>query len=188
MNYGVGGTLGYLCGCDTLELTGFYIANTSRSIKLTAPGQIDQPFFNPPLGFEGDNGLWLQADRTTTTFETAFGDAELNYRYTNGGVKEAELITGIRYIDLREKLTTFTDDDGIAFPLVSGFADPTRTALYSIQEHNRLVAPQLGFECAHSFNQWMTLGLMGKVALGCQLPGTAHQPGPRRRLCRFQQH
>jgi hypothetical protein len=166
MNFGIGGTVGYLQGCNAVELTGFVIFDNTRSSRVARPGQIDLFFVNPPLGFEGDNGLWLQADRTTTTFSSSLGDAELNYRYANPAVMETELIAGVRYLDLREKLSTFTDDDGLAFPLTNGGFDPARAATYSIQTHNRLVAPQLGFEWAHSVAPWATLGFGGKAALG----------------------
>jgi len=166
MNFGIGGTIGLIEACNTFEFTGFIIFENSRSIQAARPGQIDLFFVNPPLGFEGDNGLWLQADRTTTTFSSSLGDAELNYRYANPAVKEAELIAGVRYLDLREQLSTFTDDDGLAFPLTNGGFDPTRAATYSVQAHNRLVAPQLGFEWAHSVAPWATLGFGGKAALG----------------------
>jgi Putative beta barrel porin-7 (BBP7) len=166
MNFGVGGTVGFLHGCDAVELTGFYLSQYTRSGLVARPGQIDLPFVNPPLGFEGDNGLWLQADRTITTFTSALSDAEVNYRYSNGGIQETELIAGVRYIDLRESLSTYTDDDGTAFPLVNGRPDPTRTATYSFGAHNRIVAPQLGFEWNHSMAPWMSLGFAGKAALG----------------------
>jgi hypothetical protein len=166
MNFGVNGTVGYIQGCNTFEFTGFYISQFTRSLTAAKPGQIDLPFFNPPLGFEGDNGLWLQADRTTTTFTSSLGDAEFNYRYANPAIKEAELITGLRYLDLRETLSTYTDDDGAAFPLVNGQPDPTRVATYYVETHNRLLAPQLGFEWAHCVAPWATLGFGGKVALG----------------------
>ena len=108
------------------KFTGFYLAQYTRSGAIALPGQIDLPFVNMPLGFEGDNGLWLQADRTITAFSSALADAELNYRYSNGGIQETELIAGVRYVDLRENLSTYTDDDGTAFP--SSTAGPTRHA------------------------------------------------------------
>jgi hypothetical protein len=166
MNFGVSGSVGFLQGCNAVELSGFYLSQYTRSGSVAHPGQIDLPFVNPPLGFEGDNGLWLQADRTTTTFSSALGDAELNYRYTNGGVRETELIVGLRYLDLREKLSTYTDDDGTAFPLINGQPDPTRVATYSIEAHNRILAPQFGFEWNHAVAPWMSLGFAGKAALG----------------------
>ncbi len=166
MNFGVNGTIGLLQGCNQLELTGFYLSQYTRSSSVAQPGQIDLPFINPPLGFEGDNGLWLQADRTTTTFSSALADAELNYRYTNVGIHETELIVGVRYLDLRETLSTYTDDDGTQFPLVNGQPDPVRVAAYSIEAHNRIVAPQFGFEWNHTIAPWMSLGLSGKGALG----------------------
>ena len=38
-------------------------------------------------------------------------NTELNYRYWNKAVVEAELILGVRYIDLQEKLRIYTGDD-----------------------------------------------------------------------------
>src|SRR5206468_12753128 len=94
---------------------------------------LDLFFVNPPVGFEGDNGMWLQADRVRTSFTTAMANTELNYRYWNKAVVEAELILGVRYIDLQEKLRIYTGDDGITVQDIFGNPDPTRQATYQVR-------------------------------------------------------
>ena len=166
-NGGPRATFGYLFNTNqAFELTGFYIFESNQTTEVLNPGRVDSFFFNPPLGFEGDNGLWLQADRLSTTLSTTLFGAEANYRYTDAAVMGAELIMGVRYLDLAERLTTRTDDDGFSFPMVNGLPDPTRIATYSVQTHNRLVAPQLGFEWDKSFTKFLTLGFMAKGAWG----------------------
>jgi hypothetical protein len=163
---GVRATFGYLWDNQAVELTGYYITQSNRSTGVSAGGRIDGLFFNAPLGFEGDNGLWLQADRMATTFSSELYSIEANYRYSDAAVHGAELIAGLRYFDLRERLSTTTDDDGIAFPLVHGQPDPTRVATYSVGTRNHFIGPQLGFEYDKSCNQLFTLGFIAKASLG----------------------
>ncbi len=166
-NAGPRATIGYLFnGNQAVEVGGFYIFQNNPTAAVANPGRVDLPFFNPPLGFEGDNGLWLQADRTTTTFSSVLWTLEANYRYTDAAVTGAELIAGVRYLDLDERLSNFTDDDGISFPLVTGRPDPTREALYQVRTQNRLIAPQLGFEWQKELFKWLDLGVSAKGAWG----------------------
>ena len=166
-NAGPRATLGYLCnGNQAFEVSGYYIFESNATSAIQNPGRIDSFFFNPPLGFEGDNGLWLQADRMSTMLSSTLWTVEANYRYTDAAVTGAELIAGVRYFDLDERLSSFTDDDGIQFPLVNGQPDPARTATYSVRTHNRLVAPQLGFEWEKNPTCWLGLGVSAKGAWG----------------------
>jgi hypothetical protein len=163
---GIEGTWGYMWGGNALELTGYYIFDEGNSTIVNRPGRLDSFFFNPPLGFEGDNGLWLQADQIRTTLHTALGNAEFNYRWSNEGVVSAEGIVGFRYTDLNERLSIFTDDDGLTIHDINGFPDPTRQAVYRVLAHNHLVAGQLGFEAHANLLHWVSLSLMGKGAWG----------------------
>ena len=147
-------------------MSGFYIFQNNSTASIQAPGRIDSFFGNPPLGFEGDNGLWLQADRMSTSFSSTLWNAEANYRYTDAAVTGAELIAGVRYLDLDERLSSVTDDDGFQFPMINGQSDPARVATYSVRTHNHLVAPQLGFEWDKELAHWLTLGVAGKGAWG----------------------
>src|SRR5579872_1395907 len=61
MNWGLRGTAGMLLGDRAIELSGFTIFQRAASQEVDAPGLLNLFFTNPPLGFEGDNGLWLQA-------------------------------------------------------------------------------------------------------------------------------
>src|SRR5262249_39949248 len=85
-NHGVRATLGFHWDGQAIELSGFYLSQNSASKSYANPGQLST-FFNvggdparAPLGFEGDNGLWLQADAIKLQVQTALGSAEANYR------------------------------------------------------------------------------------------------------------
>jgi hypothetical protein len=166
MNFGVRATAGYLWENQAVEFTGFYVFNNTTKTKTTRPGRIDSFFIHPPLGFEGDNGIFLQDDRLHTTFQSAVGDAELNYRWSSPAVREAEWFLGVRYFDSNDRIASTFDDDGLAFPLITGGPDPLRVATYAVTSHNRLVAPQLGFEYGIPVCSWLTLGVTAKGAWG----------------------
>ncbi len=166
-NAGPRATIGYLFnGNQAVEIGGYYIFQSNFTASLQDPGRIDSFFGNPPLGFEGDNGLWLQADRMSTTFSSTLWTMEANYRYTDAAVTGAELIAGVRYLDLDERLSTYTDDDGIQFPLTNGQPDPDRVATYAVRTHNHLIGPQLGFEWDKELTHWLALGASAKGAWG----------------------
>jgi Putative beta barrel porin-7 (BBP7) len=166
-NFGITGTLGYFWNSMAVEASGFYIFESTKSLSAASGGQLNVPFINAPTAFAGDTGLWLQADRVTTTFRSTLGGAEINYRYSNRAFIDTELVMGFRYLDLRETLGIFTDDDGILNP---NFADPTTLltsqATYTVQTHNHMVLPQIGFEAARSLTPYFTFGLVGKAGLG----------------------
>jgi hypothetical protein len=167
MNFGVTATVGYLFNdTQAIEFTAFYIGVSNNEIESDIPGQIDAFFHNAPLGFEGDNGLWLQADRLHTTFTQRIGGGELNYRWTNKAIAEAEIILGLRYIDQRESLNIYTGDDDLVVRDVNGNPDPTRQATYLVETHNRMICPQFGLEYGVSCTDYFTFGVTGKAALG----------------------
>jgi hypothetical protein len=168
-NGGVDGALGYLWGDHAVEVKAFYLWEGNRTKTLALPGRIDSFFFNAPLGFEGDNGMFLQDDRLSSTFSSTLWGAEVNYRCSSQALHEAEWFVGVRYLDLDERVTSFFDDDGLTFPLANGQPDPRREALYSVRTHNHFVAPQLGFEWGHPICCCclsLTLGFGAKGAWG----------------------
>ncbi len=139
---GIVGTLGVQRGSHALEISGFYISRHSEQGTVTQPGRLDLPFgaYASPPGFEGDNNLWLQADRVTVFLRSQLGSAEMNYRNIFG--PEFELIFGVRYIDLREQFGIVTDDDGVSNPP----PDPKLIATYQTQAINQILGGQIGFE------------------------------------------
>jgi hypothetical protein len=171
MGAGVTATVGYLWGGNALELSGFYIFSHHSDTGISFPGRLDLPFTNPPLGFEGDNGMWLQADRVHLQLREEMGTAEFNYRYSNVGISSAELILGVRYTDLQETLGIFTDDDGLTIQDINGNPDPNRQALYRVAVHNRILAPQLGFEWHTNLCRYVDFTYMGKAAWGVDNAG-----------------
>jgi hypothetical protein len=170
MNFGVRATIGYLFNdSQAIEFTGFYIDTAYNSIESDMPGRIDAFFHNVPLGFEGNNGLWLQADRLHTTFTQRLGGGELNYRWCNKAITEAEIIMGVRYMDERESMNIYTGDDDLTVRDVNGNPDPLRQATYLVETHNRMICPQFGFEYGKSFTPYFTFGVTAKTALGVNL-------------------
>jgi hypothetical protein len=166
MAWGPRGTLGVLCDNHAFEVTGYYIPRTTSSTTTSQPGRIDGFFFNPPVGFEGDNGLWLQSDQMRTELSTTIYNVELNCRHWNRAVTEAELIIGIRYFDLQERLANTTGDDSLTVLDIFGHPDPTRIATYTVQTHNRLLAPQLGVEWNPDIFCWLSGAFIAKGAWG----------------------
>jgi hypothetical protein len=170
MAFGVQGTLGYLFNNEAIELSGFVIPSNRKSRFIQFPGRIDAFFHNPPLGFEGDNGLWLQADRMQMDLTSAIAGAELNYRRWDLSVIDCELLLGLRYLNFRDKLSIFTDDDAVSFPQANGLPDPTRQATYLTQTTNNIIAPQIGVEYAAPMPlpilRWIWFGGTAKAAVG----------------------
>jgi hypothetical protein len=166
MDWGFGGTVGYIFGDQAVELTAWGTFARSQSLQVDNPGNIDVFFFNPPLGFEGDNGLWLQADRVITTFQSYLINGELNYRCWNGGIHGLEFIAGVRYLDQREKLSVFTSDDDLTLEAAGLNPDPRRNATYAVAAHNHILAPQIGVEYTFPLRCWLWFGFDGKAGVG----------------------
>ncbi len=167
MVFGPKVTIGYLFNdSEAIEFTGWYLPDNYNTLETDIPGQIDSFFSHPPLGFEGDNGMWLHGDRLRTQFTTQFGSAELNYRYANKAIVEAEIILGLRYIDNKESVNIYSGDDDLTVRDTNGNPDPTRQASYNIEAHNHMLMPQFGFEYSLPATQYFTVGATAKAALG----------------------
>lgn len=159
-------TLGWHWNNKALELTGYYIPQDTSYHRVNLPRQLDLPFFNPPVGFEGNNFLWLQADQASVALRTALGNAELNYRWWTGEHLYFSWLVGVRYVDLWERLRIFTDDDGLTVADAVGRPDPLRQATYTARAHNRILAGQLGFEWNIPLNPWVAATWSAKGAWG----------------------
>ena len=73
-----------------------------------------QTGFGPYLAVYLTTQKWNQADIGQLRLSTSLGNAELNYRLWNTGINNFELILGVRYLHVRDKLEIFTDDDGLS--------------------------------------------------------------------------
>lgn len=172
LNNGVRATVGFHWDGQAVELSGFYLSQNSAAKSYANPGRLDS-FFNvggdfarAPLGFEGDQGLWLQADAIRLRLQTALGSAEANYRCYLGADADVSWIIGVRYLDLYEKFGFFTGDNDLTVLDVNGRPDPTRQATYSVTAHNQFLAPQLGFEWNRAINCWLAFSMSAKGAWG----------------------
>lgn len=166
MSAGVQASVGTYWQWGALELSGFWLPDKSSSRTDFNQGRLDSFFFNPPLGFEGDNGLWLQADIMKTTLTSRMGNAEANLRFWSSQGSGLEFSLGVRYLDMRETLSVFTDDDALQIRQVNGQPDPTREAIYSVRTENRILAPQFGLQARCDPCCWFTVGAMFKGAWG----------------------
>lgn len=163
MNFGVRGTVGYFFGGGwSLEATGFYVGENERTIHFDYPTQINSFFHNPPIGFEGNNDLWRQADRMTLEKKTYVMNGELNCRTFDPGIGNCEIIFGVRFLEFRDRIAITTDDDNITFPGIN----PIMIARYEVDAINRIAAPQIGFEWGFLDFGCFTFGINGKAAAG----------------------
>jgi hypothetical protein len=165
--FGFRGTLGYYWGDYALEWSGYYLPEHSSSVEVRRPGRLDSFFINPPLGFEGDNGLWTQADLMRLQVESRLANVELNLR-KRPAEQTAILnwLCGIRYLDYEETVGIFTDDEGLTVRDLDGFPDPRRSATYSVNTRTKLLAPQLGLDWNWELCHWLTIGAVAKGAWG----------------------
>jgi hypothetical protein len=148
-DWGVSGMIGYAVDDCAIELSGFFIPRSTASRTVDNPGRLDLNFINPPLGFEGDNGLWLQADRVRLSDAIQLTNAELNFRYANKAIASIEPLIGVRYFDLLEQLSIFTGDDDLTVLDINGNPNPVNQATYRVTSHSHIIAPQLGFELTY---------------------------------------
>jgi hypothetical protein len=171
---GVRTTLGLHWGNEAIEASGFYLGE-SNSAKLIASHGAFDTFFNVngapssavfPLGFEGDNGMWLQADVIRLSLQTALGSGEVNYRVWFGPESDFSASIGVRYLDIYERFSFYTGDDDVTVRDINNNPDPTLEATYAVTTHNRILAPQLGFEWNRPIGCWFAFTMDFKGAWG----------------------
>lgn len=157
-HFGVKGTIGWQLGADSIEFSGYYIPAQVATGDVVMPGRLDLPFANfpPPLGFEGTNFLWLQADRVEVRYEDEIYNLEVNYK--TSWLSWLAILGGFRYFDLNETFSIFTDDDGV----VVQPPDPLRMATVSSRVHHRLAGAQFGFQTRHYMTPPFSVGLTNK--------------------------
>jgi hypothetical protein len=173
MRWGPRVTIGYLECNQAVEFTGFWIGSHATGTTVTQQGTLLVPFNAPsqgfPLGFEGNNGLWLNADQVKTSFSSQLGSGELLYRSWSSGYNRVEWLFGLRYINQQESTSIYTNDEFFVRDLFGRF-DRTRAATYTATSRNNIVAPQIGIEysipCPVDKLSWLWLTGMGKAAIG----------------------
>lgn len=147
---GVGGraTVGYLFADTAFELTGFYLPGTTSKALVGGQGLLTVPFgpdVRIPLGFEGNNNLWRQADVVQVRYTNAVGSAEANLRRWNIGLTDLDMLCGVRFLYNQERVDIFTDDEFYVRDVFNR-SDPVRAATYTSAVRNNHIGFQLGFE------------------------------------------
>jgi hypothetical protein len=172
MAAGIRATIGYLFDADGVEVTGFYQPPSNNSRQVIAQNQLLLDFPDGgrvPTGFEGDKGLWRQADLVKLSYQTSVASAEFNYRHWNTAINQLELILGVRYFYTNQRLNILTDDD---FLTKNGFgaSNPTLAATYAVNTRNNIVGVNMGSEftqpCPIPCFGWVCFTGVGKVCLG----------------------
>lgn len=169
---GVRATVGYLFATEAVELTGFYIPYKTEFGQVIDQGRLFIPFGPPnftPLGFEGNNGLWRQADYARISYTGGLASAEANYRRWNAGLNHVELILGVRYLYMQERIDIYADDEFFVRDIFDR-PDPLRAATYTAGTRNNYLGLQFGGEYStpipHEKLSWIWFTLMGKTSLG----------------------
>jgi hypothetical protein len=166
MNPGIRGRIGYMWQNFAIEAEAFYIFQANASKDALMPGQVDTLFFNAPLGFQGNNGLFIQADRARVSLEQQLVSAEVNYRTWDIALNGVDILLGLRYVQPREKLEIAVDDDGVQFVDADGLPDPLRQATYGVQVRNNMVLAQTGFEWVNPILGPFWFGWYAKGGIG----------------------
>ena len=158
--------IGKQWGDYAVEFGGFYIAQQTSFKQIEDKGSLNAGFSNPPLGFEGDNGMFLQGDVFRASLSDTIGSAELNFRKWNCGCPYLSTTWGIRYFDVLERFNQYMGDDDLTVLNMNGQPDRTRQATYSTTAHNRIVAPQLGLDFNYPLGMWLAVDIAAKGAWG----------------------
>lgn len=164
-------TIGYHWENQALEMAGYYLGEGSKSRRFVDPGRLNMPFVNPPIGFEGNNNLWKNADAASYNFKSQLASVEGNYRWWLHEESTFSWLVGVRYLDMIERVSLLSDDEG---NIRDNFGRPdlTRIADYTVRTHNHIVAPQLGLEYNKGLTHWVALSCMAKGAWGLDFSNT----------------
>lgn len=150
MSGGVRATVGYLFANEAVELSGFYIPDSSSSSTVTNRGRLTVPFQPDnafPVGLEGNNNLWRQADLVTVSFSNSVASAEANYRRWNPAMNEIEYLVGVRYFYNQEMVGIYANDDFYLRNVFDQY-DPLRAANYLVTARTNHLGIQMGAEYA----------------------------------------
>jgi hypothetical protein len=170
MGSGLSAMIGKQWGSNAVELGGFYISQTTSSKVVQGTAIINAPYFNPPIGFEGDNGMFLQDDVFKATLKDQIVSGEFNWRHfyewCRPGGPSVSTIAGIRYFDVLETYSEYFGDDDLTVLNLNGQPDIKRQATYSATTHNKILAPQLGVQMDVPLGMWLALDFYAKGAWG----------------------
>ena len=142
-------TFGYLYANHAIEFNGIWSPEGSNRFTLGSRGALNVGFGSQdrtfPVGFEGNNGLWRQADVVQVEFQNQLGSAELIYRNWNPAVNSVDFLAGVRYINLQERMTLTTDDEAF---VTNDFGqnDVNRAASYRSEIDTHFYGLTLGAE------------------------------------------
>ena len=172
-NFGFRGAIDIFLGDDSaLELSGFYLFNTSSSHTASGnsapdPSWVSIPFTHAPANF---NPLAYQrdfindvggADSVKINYSLSMADVELNYRYplVRGVV---DLLLGIRFLDLNEKIALQADSLSLG------------VTTYSFNVRDRIIGPQVGVDIEELLMPKIGLNFTAKAAVGPNFAQIVH--------------
>ncbi len=153
-NFGFRGAVDVFLGDSVLELSGFYLFNTSSSASGTGAGpqSVFLPFTNAPADFNA--AAYQSADSVKIAYSLSMGNVELNYRVPLGS--GLDVLLGLRFLDLSEKLSLQGDASSL------GLGQTT----YAFNVTDRIFGPQVGFDFEKLLMPRVGLNFNAKAAVG----------------------
>jgi hypothetical protein len=171
--YGGRLTLGYwLTPCWAVELSGFYVRPSSHGFTATsdevASSDLARPFYDLNRGLESSEIIGrpgVAAGFVNVTTKTNLYGGELNgrYKYWQGENNRLDLLAGVRYLYLDERLTITESSRGLAG--AGAFAGIERGLTDDFHTKNRFFGGQIGAIFEHVEGRW-TFDVRGKLAIG----------------------
>ncbi len=153
-----------------LEVTGFWLPNQKSSLTVQSPGTttFGNPFSDANTGLEGfqplaSPGLLAGTARILTNSELYGGEANLRFELCRTCNMHLDLLTGFRYLDLREGLEI--EESSTFTPQVPILAGTTLNSSDRFRTHNQFYGGQLGLESEWHWGRFF-VDVWGKVALG----------------------
>jgi hypothetical protein len=153
-------------------LSGFYVRPASHGFTATStetPGSdLARPFYNLNTGAESSEIIGrpgVASGFVNVTTKTNLFGTELNarYKYWQGGSNRLDLLAGVRYLYLDERLTINEQSRGLAG--AGAFAGIERALNDDFHTKNRFYGGQVGAIFEHVEGRW-TFDLKAKVAVG----------------------
>lgn len=165
LSNGVQAAIGLQDDCQGViyEIGGFFLSNTVANRSFTSLGRLDSPYFNAPIGFQENQGLWTNADFMQLTYKNTIYSGEMNMRFFGDCWKTLDVnyLIGLRYIQLQDSLQQFTIDDDLQL----GIVDPTTHATLRWGGTNNMLGGQVGWSLTQRLTPTWSVSWDQKIAL-----------------------
>lgn len=167
LNNGVQAYIGLQDDCHNLlfEVGGFYLADHPVQTQWVSLGRLNSPYFNIPVGFQDNQGLWTNADLMRLTYKNSIYSGEANLRFFGACWKTFDFnyMIGFRYLKIQDSMQHYTIDDDLQF----GIDDPTTRATITWGGSNNMFGLQVGWNMTQRLNSTWAITWDQKIAFLC---------------------